>query len=98
MATHDEIRSCVLAGIYSLPGCRLTVYPGEFGKTMHELRVEQFPRHKVRRALDSLAHSDVPGRHRLDRYALGDGVRVYIARDTPKHVSDSRRSRWQFAY
>lgn len=85
--THREIRSCVLAGFCRHLEGKIAVKPDEFGKVMHELGVEQFPRHKVRRALDSLVYSDAPGVRRLERRALGNGVRVYLL--TERHAPTS---------
>ena len=77
MATDSQVRSCVLAAFYRHPTGVITIRPDEFGKVLHELGVEQYPRHKVRRALDSLAHNTDPNLRRLCRTAKGDGVRVY---------------------
>lgn len=76
-ATDSQVRSCVLAAFYRHPTGVVTIRPDEFGKVLHELGVDEYPRHKVRRALDSLAHNADPTLRRLRRTAKGDGVRVY---------------------
>lgn len=81
MATYLEIRSCVLAGFCRHPEGRIVVEPDEFGRVMHELGVERFPRNKVRRALDSLAYNSDPQKRRLERHPCGDGTRVYQLKD-----------------
>ena len=95
--TNKLVRSCVLAGFCRHPEGKITVHPNEFGRVLHELGVQQFPRHQVRRALDSLAHNADPDKRRLDRYALGDGVRVYVLKDRVAKPVEPRRPRWRFA-